>query len=67
MKNLWRNFLGDDAGAEFVDDIVVHYGNPERELEIAVTGLVFTARTPPTSCRASSATISNRWMKATAS
>jgi hypothetical protein len=41
MKNLWRNFLGDDAGAEFVDDIVVHYGNPERELEIAVTGLVF--------------------------
>jgi folate-binding protein YgfZ len=41
MKNLWRNFLGDDAGAEFVDDIAVHYGNPERELEIAVTGLVF--------------------------
>jgi len=41
MKNLWRNFLGDDAGAEFADDIAVHYGNPERELEIAVTGLVF--------------------------
>jgi folate-binding protein YgfZ len=41
MKNLWRNFLGDDAGAEFKDDIAVHYGNPERELEIAVTGLVF--------------------------
>ena len=41
MKNLWKNFLGDDAGAEFVDDIVGHYGNPERELEIAVTGLVF--------------------------
>ena len=41
MKNLWRNFLGDDAGAEFADDIAVHYGNPERELEIAVSGLVF--------------------------
>jgi hypothetical protein len=41
MKNLWRNFLGDDAGAEFADDIALHYGNPERELEIAVTGLVF--------------------------
>jgi folate-binding protein YgfZ len=41
MKNLWKNFLGDDAGAEFADDIAVHYGNPERELEIAVTGLVF--------------------------
>jgi len=41
MKNLWRNFLGDDAGAEFADDIAVHYGNPERELEIAITGLVF--------------------------
>jgi tRNA-modifying protein YgfZ len=41
MKNLWKDFLGDDAGAEFADDIAVHYGNPERELEIAVTGLVF--------------------------
>jgi tRNA-modifying protein YgfZ len=41
MKNLWKNFLGDDAGAEYTDDIAVHYGNPERELEIAVTGLVF--------------------------
>jgi tRNA-modifying protein YgfZ len=41
MKNLWKNFLGDDAGAEFADDIALHYGNPERELEIAVTGLVF--------------------------
>jgi tRNA-modifying protein YgfZ len=40
MKNLWKNFLGDDAGAEFADDIAVHYGNPEREREIAVTGLV---------------------------
>lgn len=41
MKNRWKNFLGDDAGAEFADDIAVHYGNPERELEVAVTGLVF--------------------------
>ena len=41
MKNLWKNFLGDDAGAELADDIVLHYGNPERELEIAITGLVF--------------------------
>ena len=41
MKNLWKNFLGDDAGAEFADDIAIHFGNPERELEIAVTGLVF--------------------------
>jgi len=41
MKNLWKNFLGDDAGAEFADDIALHYGNPERELEIVVTGLVF--------------------------
>ena len=41
MKNQWRNFLGDDAGAEFAADIAMHYGNPERELEVAVTGLVF--------------------------
>ena len=41
MKTLWKNFLGDDAGAEFADNIALHYGNPERELEIAVTGLVF--------------------------
>jgi folate-binding protein YgfZ len=41
MKNLWKNFLGDDAGAEFTDNVALHYGNPARELEIAVTGLVF--------------------------
>lgn len=41
MINLWKNFLVDDAGAELADEIVMHYGNPEREREIAVTGLVF--------------------------
>jgi folate-binding Fe-S cluster repair protein YgfZ len=41
MKTQWKNFLDDDAGAEFSGDIAEHYGNPEREREIAVTGLVF--------------------------
>ena len=41
MNNQWKNFLADDAGAEFADDVALHYGNPERELEVAVTGLVF--------------------------
>jgi folate-binding protein YgfZ len=41
MKNQWKNFLADDAGAEFSNDVAEHYGNPEREREVAVTGLVF--------------------------
>ena len=41
MIDQWNKFLADDAGAEFADAIALHYGNPERELEIAVTGLVF--------------------------
>jgi folate-binding protein YgfZ len=41
MNEQWRNFLADDAGAEFAGEIALHYGNPQRELEIAVTGLVF--------------------------
>jgi folate-binding protein YgfZ len=41
MNSQWKNFLADDAGAEFAGDIAQHYGNPQRELEIAVTGLVF--------------------------
>ena len=41
MNSQWKDFLADDAGAEFADDVALHYGNPRRELEIAVTGLVF--------------------------
>lgn len=41
MNNQWKNFLADDAGAEFAGDVAQHYGNPPREREIAVTGLVF--------------------------
>jgi folate-binding protein YgfZ len=41
MKTQWKNFLADDAGAEFSADVAEHYGNPARELEVAITGLVF--------------------------
>jgi folate-binding protein YgfZ len=41
MNSQWKNFLADDAGAEIADDLALHYGNPRRELEIAITGLVF--------------------------
>jgi folate-binding protein YgfZ len=41
MKTQWKAFLA-DAGAEFEGDSVVHFGNPEREQEVALSGLVFT-------------------------
>jgi hypothetical protein len=41
MKTDWKTFLT-DAGAEFEDDIVVHYGNPVREQEVAISGPVFS-------------------------
>jgi folate-binding protein YgfZ len=40
MKSEWKEFLL-DAGAEFSADIVAHFGNPQRELEVALGGLVF--------------------------
>lgn len=40
MKTEWKSFLT-DAGAEFKDNRVVHFGNPEREQEVALSGLVF--------------------------
>ena len=36
----WKDFLL-DAGAEFNDTGVVHYGNLRRELSVAITGNVF--------------------------
>jgi folate-binding protein YgfZ len=40
MKTDWKTFLI-DAGAEFDADTVLHFGNPEREQEVALNGLVF--------------------------
>lgn len=40
MKTDWRAFLA-DAGAEFEGDRVAHFGNPEREKRVSVSGLVF--------------------------
>ncbi len=41
MNTDWKEFLT-DAGAEFGDGLVMHYGNPERELEVCLSGLVFS-------------------------
>ena len=41
MKNDWKAFL-EDAGAEFNDTCVEHFGNPEREREVTLSGLVFS-------------------------
>jgi len=40
MKADWKAFL-EDAGAEFDGERVAHFGNPEREQEVALSGLVF--------------------------
>jgi folate-binding protein YgfZ len=40
MKTEWKSFLT-DAGAEFSDNRVMHFGNPEREQEVALSVLVF--------------------------
>jgi len=40
MKADWKAFLA-DAGAEFEGDRVAHFGNPEREKRVSVSGLVF--------------------------
>ena len=40
MKTEWKAFL-EESGAEFANDRVIHFGNPEREREVAVSGLVF--------------------------
>ena len=39
MREDWKNHLI-DAGAEFEEDDLVHYGNPERERQMAVNGEV---------------------------
>ena len=36
----WKNFL-ENAGAEFDERGIAHYGNPPRELSVALTGNVF--------------------------
>ena len=41
MKTDWKDFLV-DAGAEYEDELVAHYGNPEQEQEIVSSGLVFS-------------------------
>ena len=41
MKIEWKTFLA-DAGAEFAADHVAHFGNPEQEREVALSGLVFS-------------------------
>jgi folate-binding protein YgfZ len=41
MKTDWKAFLL-DAGAEYEDECVAHYGNPEREQEVVNSGLVFS-------------------------
>lgn len=41
MKTEWKTFLV-DAGAEFAAEKVAHYGNPEREQAVALSGLVFS-------------------------
>ena len=40
MKTDWKTFLA-DAGAEFAAENVAHFGNPQREQEVALSGLVF--------------------------
>ena len=40
MKSDWKSFLT-EAGAEFQDDKLLHFGNPAREREVALSGLVF--------------------------
>ena len=40
MISEWKEFLA-NAGAEFTDTGVVHYGNERRELSVAITGNVF--------------------------
>jgi folate-binding protein YgfZ len=40
MKTHWKDFLK-DAGAEFADGLVLHFGNPHREQEVALSGTVF--------------------------
>ncbi|MDH3560880.1 MAG: folate-binding protein [Gammaproteobacteria bacterium] len=40
MKTDWKDFLI-DTGAEFEDGLVMHYGNPERECEVSLSGMVF--------------------------
>lgn len=40
MKTEWKAFLA-DAGAEFEDDRVAHFGNPVREQRVTLSGLVF--------------------------
>ncbi|MEJ2059640.1 MAG: folate-binding protein YgfZ [Gammaproteobacteria bacterium] len=39
MKPEWKTFLA-DAGAEFEDDHVANFGNPEREKRVTTTGTV---------------------------
>jgi folate-binding protein YgfZ len=41
MKSNWKAFLA-DAGAEFTADDTLHYGNPAREREVALSGTVFS-------------------------
>lgn len=41
MNSEWKAFLA-DAGAELAGDRVRHFGNPEREQEVALSGMVFT-------------------------
>lgn len=40
MKTDWKAFLI-DAGAEYAEELVAHYGNPGQELEVVNSGLVF--------------------------
>ncbi|MEZ5540549.1 MAG: folate-binding protein YgfZ [Pseudomonadota bacterium] len=40
MKSDWKTFLA-AAGAEFDAERIAHYGNPEQEREVALSGLVF--------------------------
>jgi len=41
MKTDWKTFLT-EAGAEFEDDKVAHFGNPGREQQVTLSGLVFS-------------------------
>jgi folate-binding Fe-S cluster repair protein YgfZ len=41
MKTAWKTFLTDN-GAEFQAGNLVHFGNPLREQEVALSGLVFS-------------------------
>ncbi|MGB5306502.1 MAG: folate-binding protein [Gammaproteobacteria bacterium] len=41
MKSKWKAFLM-DAGAEFSANETLHYGNPAREREVALSGTVFS-------------------------